>query len=124
MGRAFNPLSNHRRRKQRNEPTITNQSSKQIHVTGVKRGKTRASKSLLVLGLLLIGSDEIGTKPHSCVLKPRKLFDLGIGAEKKLYSRQGWKTNLIEGKPEKKNLRATFTQGINFYLLRLKKGII
>ena len=33
----------------------TNQNSKQIHEAGAKRGKTRASKSRLVLVLLLIG---------------------------------------------------------------------
>ena len=35
----------------------TNQNSKQIHVTGPKRGKTRVSKSRLVWVLLLIGRE-------------------------------------------------------------------
>ena len=35
----------------------TNQNSKQTHATGVKRGKTRASKSRLVWVLLLIGRE-------------------------------------------------------------------
>ena len=40
-------LANHNQRKQRSEPIKTR--SKYMHVTGVKRGKTRASKSGLVL---------------------------------------------------------------------------
>ena len=43
-------LANHNRCKQR-----ANQNSKQIHVTGAKRGKTRASKSRLFLVFFLIG---------------------------------------------------------------------
>ena len=35
----------------------TNQTSRQIHVAGVKGGKTRASKTRLVLVLLLIGCE-------------------------------------------------------------------
>jgi len=35
----------------------TNQKSKQIHVPGAKRGKSRATKSLLVLVLPLIGRE-------------------------------------------------------------------
>ena len=44
-------LANHNSGRQSNEPI----NSKQIHVAGAKRGKTRVSKSLLVLVLLLIG---------------------------------------------------------------------
>ena len=39
---------------------LTNQDSKQIHVTGLKRGKTRVSKSRLVWVLLLIGRESGG----------------------------------------------------------------
>ena len=46
-------LANHNIQKQRNESI--DQSSKQIHVTGAKRGKTRASEVRLVLFLHLIG---------------------------------------------------------------------
>ena len=45
-------LANHNRCKERNEPIMY---LKQIHVTGAKRGKKRASEALLVLVLLLIG---------------------------------------------------------------------
>ena len=46
--------TNHNKRKQHNAP-IRNQNSKQMHATGAKRGKTRASEARLVLFLLLIG---------------------------------------------------------------------
>ena len=46
-------LTDHNIRKQSNEPIRAG--SKQIHVARAKRGKTRASKSRLVLVLLLIG---------------------------------------------------------------------
>ena len=42
--------ANHDKRRQDNE-----QNSKQIHVTGTKRGKTRVTKSRLVLVLHLVG---------------------------------------------------------------------
>ena len=45
-------ITNHNRRKQRNEPI---RDLKQTRATGVKRGKTRASEARLVSVLLLIG---------------------------------------------------------------------
>ena len=36
-----------------------NQSPKEIHVTGAKRGKMRATKTQLVLDLLLIGWEKV-----------------------------------------------------------------
>ena len=44
-------IANHRKRKQH----ISNENLKQVHVTGAKRGKTRVTKSWLVLVLHLIG---------------------------------------------------------------------
>ena len=46
-------MANHNKRKQQTERT--NENSKQMHVTSAKRGKTRATKSRLVLVLHLIG---------------------------------------------------------------------
>ena len=46
-------LANHDRQKVKR----TNQNSKQILVTGAKRGKSRATKSALVLVLFLIGRE-------------------------------------------------------------------
>ena len=48
-------MTNHNKREQQNLPMRTGQNSKQMHVTGAKRGKTRATKSRLVLVLHLIG---------------------------------------------------------------------
>ena len=47
-------MANHNKLKQQNEP-MSNENSKQMHVTGAKRGKTRTTKSRFLLILHLIG---------------------------------------------------------------------
>ena len=69
-------LANHNWRKQRSEPI---RNSKGIHVTGAKRGKTRASKSRLVLVLFLIGWESgaiFANQSQSVVKQKRRSLEL------------------------------------------------